>query len=237
MSGGGRGTSAFEEARARFLRSFRRHVAADGGRLDVDAMRTLARSAAHRELVLVPPYYSVAWRMLLKVPARSLEELLGEAPGVRASGRCVQHDVSPHAVNSWSVSLDAIRGPDRGFTEPRETARVAEPEEGYVVLLACPIPLNGGRPRRFWLNPDVLYALAHADFEYQREVVSVGSVGAVWLAYARQASPNEALSWDEIVDEVCRGAPREEALERALRACRRRASPKRSQERRAEPTL
>lgn len=189
----------------RFLWSFRRHVDATG-MLDTDAMRRLARTRDHRWLVTVPEHYEVAFRLMWRVPASMLRKVLGVEPQERSSGACVRHRVERYRVCSWTVTPSMLARPDRGFTDPRATAVMPDPDDGYVVLLAREVAQPRGHKRVFWLNPDELYSLAEANFDYQNEVVSVGSVGRVWMAYARARNDGDE-SWDDLIEWVVARAP------------------------------
>lgn len=197
----------------RVLASFRRHTAADGGALDMGAVRELSRSMEHRHLVLVPPWYRTAWRLLLDVPRGDVAGALGRDPGAECRGACAVAGGGGRRLSSWSVSLDAVASPDRGFTDPAQTGMVAE-GPGLAVLLACPLPPSGGRPRRWWLNPDELYEASGAAFASQREVVCCGPPGRVWLACA---APDGESSTDELVRRLASWAPDDDGVAAAVR--------------------
>lgn len=208
------------EAIDRFLLSFRRHVEGRGI-VDQAAMWRAAKTPYGRYLVTVPELYRTAWRMMFDVPRGHVAEAIGRDPGGSCSGACARpsHVTSPSAfrVSSWSVSLDAIRVPERGFTNPTSTSMLAE-GDGLVVLLGCPIPAGGGRPRRWWFNPDELYSAADADYEYQREVICVGSPGPVWLACAGADGDSTV---DDLAERVASWAPQDDDLAAFVRRCRR----------------
>lgn len=196
----------FEDEWEDFSCSLRDHLTGFGDSLDVKAMRVLASSPRHRSVVLVPGRYAVAHRLMWGVPWSDLAAALGSPPGAGGWMRRGSHRVPADRVNSWTVSLESLLRPQRQFVAPADGESVPGPLGGYAVLASAPI---GGRGRRrFWLNPDEVYgATGNLGFAHEREVASVGPVGAVSLSYERQ-SARGARTWDEIMDGLVERAAR-----------------------------
>lgn len=182
-----------------FLRSFRRHTAADGGRLRTDLMRRLARRPAYRDAILPPDGAEEAWRLLYGVPREALADLgAGPKPPVRGVARGVRYLVGAHRVSSWTLDSGLFSSDMPGFFSTAEWPGAGS----FAVVLRAPI---AQRPRRFWLNPDVLYGLSGSDFAYQREVVSVGPLAGCDVAWAEGSDEYDGPALEELA-EWCVGA-------------------------------
>ena len=199
--------SGVEESLERFKSSVLDHLAGFGDALDVRAMRALLRSRAHRRLVEVPAEYRTAYRLMWGVPGEELRRVVGPALARRAFDVPGRHRAAPGRVNSWTVSLDSLGSESRTFVQPEEREAVPTDLGGYAVLVSCPIR-RGAKRRAFWLNPDEFYrAVGRAEFAHEREVASVGPVGAVAVSYVRQ-SPGGRKTWDQLMDVLVRHAAR-----------------------------
>ncbi len=207
-----------DELFADFCASFREHVVHGTG-LDLAAMRSLGRSKKYRDFVLVPSEYGYAYRLLWSVPSTYVRAVWSPRALERRGQGLVSHEVSPHDVNSWSVDLDSLRRNSRRFISLRDASTKPTSLDVCAVLLVARTHATRGR-RRFWLNPDELYDAARADFAEEREVVSVGSVGRVWMAY-RCPPVDRSASWDDLLDGVLADYERDaEAADEALFARR-----------------
>ena len=184
-----------------FVASFKWHLVSGRYGVDVGAMRAVAEMPEHRHLVVVPDAYEVAYRLMWNVREKHLAEVLRGAPDVERVGVCAPHKAAADRVSSWTVSLDALMPDARQFITPRKEATVPGPDGGYAVLVAAPIhPWTNDDARRFWLNPDEIYeATGEYEAAVEREVVSVGSVGRVWMSYVRAADHGDDRTWGELM--------------------------------------
>lgn len=199
--------SGVEESLERFKSSVLDHLAGFGDALDVAAMRGLVRSRAHRSLVEVPAKYVTAYRLTWGVPGEDLRRVVRAPLARRAFDVPGRHRVAPGRVRSWTVSLESLSSESRTFV-PEDVAE-ATPTDlgGYAVLASCLIR-HGARRRVFWLNPDEVYrAVGREEFAHEREVASVGPVGAVSVSYVRQ-SHGGRKTWGQLMDVLVRHAAR-----------------------------
>lgn len=171
------------DAVRRLFSTFRRHVSADGGKLDLDAILSVSRMKSYRHLVIVPDEYEYAFRMLYEVPKKVLKNtIISEDIGDAGASGEITLSSSRFGISSWTVEPGIYFLDDVGFVDKSIADSIMEPSDGYIVLAATRIHR---KKRIFWLNPDVIYAESGSDYEYQKEIISIGPISKTRLWYQR----------------------------------------------------